>query len=756
MSSSIDLDHSFIAEALPAFISEAQEQIEALEQLLLQLEDRPDDRELLNALFRCAHTVKGSAGIFGLDLVVAFTHHVETLLDQLREGRLALTPAMSTLLLQCNDEIRSLVERARDAAGDDDHGAATRELLVQQLQAAAGTDAAEVPSTEAGPQAADEAADTAPGAAAHRWHVSVTFGADTFRNGMDPLALLNYVRGLGDVPQIVCDIDAVPPLDRLDPESCHLGFEFGLVSEASRAEIEGAFSFVRDDCQLHVIQPDATPEHFAALIESMPDNPRLGDILVASGAITRAQLQLGLRTQAAAVAQGSSTRLGEVLQSVAGISPQVVTAALNKQNKQREGGAAADDQRFIRVQADRLDAVINLLGELVIAGAGALLLARQTRQGTLIEANDQISHLIEEVRNGTLQLRMVPIGETFNRFRRVVRDTACDLGKDVQLEIVGGETELDKSVVERIADPLMHLVRNALDHGLEAPEQREAAGKPRQGKLTLSACHESGSILIRIDDDGRGIQRQKVLERAWDVGLVERGTVPPDADIDQLIFEPGFSTADKVTNLSGRGVGMDVVRRNIQALRGSVEIQSREGVGSRIEIRLPLTLAIINGFLVGVGPSKFILPLESVVEVIESRAAPAQTDARGRSCVELRGQVLPVVSLRTLYALDSPEPERISVIVIQAGGSRFGVMVDQLLGQHQTVIKPLGRMFRSLRGISGSSILGNGEVALIFDVPALGRLAAEPAASGRPAAVSPTPVRTERTARQVSSEGKAK
>ncbi|WP_374564737.1 chemotaxis protein CheA [Ideonella sp.] len=757
MSAGTDLDLSFIAEALPAFISEAQEQIESLEQLLLQLEDRPDDRELLNALFRCAHTVKGSAGIFGLDLVVAFTHHVETLLDQLREGRLALTPALSTLLLQCNDQIRSLVERARDAAGDEDSDAATREALVQQLQAAAGTSPEAAPATEV--QAA-----AAPSAVAHRWHVSVTFGPDTFRNGMDPLALLNYVRGLGEVPQIVCDIDAVPPLDQLDPESCHLGFEFGLVSEASRAEIEGAFSFVRDDCQLHVIQPGATPEHFAALIESMPDNPRLGEILVASGAITRAQLQLGLRTQAAAVAQGSTTRLGEVLQTVAGVSPQVVTAALNKQSKQRDG-AAADDQRFIRVQADRLDAVINLLGELVIAGAGALLLARQTRQGALIEANDQISHLIEEIRNGTLQLRMVPIGETFNRFRRVVRDTACELGKDVQLEIVGAETELDKSVVERIADPLMHLVRNALDHGLESPEQREAAGKPRQGKLTLSACHESGSILIRIDDDGRGIQRQKVLQRAWAVGLVERGVVPPEAEIDQLIFEPGFSTASQVTNLSGRGVGMDVVRRNIQALRGSVEIQSTEGVGSRIEIRLPLTLAIIDGFLVGVGPSKFILPLESVVEVIESRAAPAQSDARGRSCVELRGQVLPVVSLRALYALDSPEPDRVSVVVIQAGGNRFGVMVDQLLGQHQTVIKPLGRMFRSLRGISGSSILGNGEVALIFDVPALGRLAAEARTSGRlaaepsasvchPAAVS-TPAHSERTVRQVSSEGKA-
>ncbi len=739
-----DADHSFIAEALPAFISEAQEQIEALEQLLLELEDRPDDRELLNALFRCAHTVKGSAGIFGLDRVVAFTHHVETLLDQLREGKVALTPALSTLLLRCNDQIRTLVDQARDAAVDEDATAvAARAALVIELQAAAGLDAA----TASAPRAADESSTPASVAQAvtnsQRWHVSVFFGADTFRNGMDPLAILNYVRGLGEVPQLVCDIEAVPPLDKLDPESCHLGFEFGLISEASRAEIEGAFSFVRDDCQLHVIQPGATSQDFAALIDAMPDNPRLGEILVVASAITRAQLQQGLRTQAAAAAEGRPAPLGEVLQTVTGVSPQVVAAALNKQSKQREGGAATpagtpDDQRFIRVQADRLDAVINLLGELVIAGAGASLLARQTRQSALIEASAQIGGLIEEIRNGTLQLRMVPIGETFSRFRRVVRDTAGELGKDVQFEIVGGETELDKSVVERIADPLMHLVRNALDHGLETPEERLAASKSGQGKLTLSACHESGSILIRIEDDGRGIQRQKVLERAWQRGLVEPGVVPADADIDRLIFEPGFSTAEKVTSLSGRGVGMDVVRRNIEALRGTVSLSSEPGQGSCIEIRLPLTLAIIDGFLIGVGPSKFILPLDAVVEVIENRPTVSDLDARGRGSVELRGQVLPVVSLRALYALDSDAPERTSVVVLRAGGRRYGVMVDQLLGQHQTVIKPLGRMFRSLRGMSGSSILGNGEVALIFDVHSLSLLAAEPLASAPPTFKTPT------------------
>ncbi|MDO9314212.1 MAG: chemotaxis protein CheA [Burkholderiaceae bacterium] len=719
-----DSDNSFIAEALPAFISEAREQIEMLEQLLLQLEDAPGDRELLDALFRCAHTVKGSAGIFGLDKVVAFTHHVETLLDRLREGTLCLTPDLSSLLLQCNDQIRVLVDAAQHPQDELADDVQARAALVERLRVASGC-----PAVETSKAAAAGVALVAAPASPHHWHVSVQFGADTFRNGMDPLAIVHYVGGMGDIPRVTCDVADVPALDALDPESCHLALAFRLDTTATRADIESAFSFVRDDCVLHVVEPDASPQTIAELIESMPDNPRLGDILIAAGAISRMQLQQALaRQSAAALTSGKAPLLGEILQADSALSPQVVEAALQKQQKQRATTVTTtvDDTRFIRVPADRLDDVINLLGELVIAGAGASLLARQSRQGSLIEANAEISRLIEEIRNGTLQMRMVPIGETFSRFRRVVRDTAAELGKDVALTIVGGDTELDKSVVERIADPLMHLVRNALDHGLELPEQRAAAGKAAQGKLTLSACHESGSILIRIIDDGRGIQREKVLQRAWDRGLIERGVTPPEDEILKLIFEPGFSTAETVTNLSGRGVGMDVVRRNIEALRGSVNVYSDVGEGSRIEIRLPLTLAIIDGFLVGVGTSKFIFPLDAVVEVIESRSTTTALDASGRSVVDLRGRVLPVVSLRTLYALDSPEPERSSVVVIQCGARRYGVMVDVLLGQYQTVIKPLGRMFRSLRGMSGSSILGNGEVALIFDVASLNQLAERP------------------------------
>lgn len=716
MSYNSNADQDFIAAAMPAFISEAAEQIEAIETLLLELEEQPDNRDLLDSLFRCAHTVKGSAGIFGLNRVVDFTHHVETLLDKMRDGDIALTPAISTLLLQCNDQIKFLVDTAADDSADTPEQKDTRADLVVQLQAL----------TEGGHAAATVAPATTatdPAAGSVRiWNISARFGLETFRNGMDPLSIARYLGGMGRVVSVRCGTETVPPLVNLNPESCYLSFAMELETTANREDIEGAFSFVLDDCELDVVAPETPGQKLARAIEEMPETPRLGDMLVSVGAVSQDKLDQVLSTQqqSRAMPAVGKPKIGDLLEAQAGVAPEVVAAALGKQQKIREN--APSEERYIRVQADRLDAVINLLGELVIAGAGATLLARETREVGLIEANLHMNSLIEEIRNGTLGLRMVPVGETFSRFRRVVRDTASSLGKEVNFEIVGGEAELDKSMVEKIADPLMHLVRNSLDHGLETPQERLASGKSQAGKLVLSAQHETGAILIRIEDDGRGINRDRVLQRAWNRGLVEQGVVPSDNDINMLIFEPGFSTAEQVTNLSGRGVGMDVVRRNIEALRGSIRLNSNPGQGLQVDIRLPLTLAIIDGFLVGVGKSKFVLPLEAVVEVIESGGEHVKVDASGRHCLQLRGAVLPVVRLRTLYTVESNHSDRVSVVVVNSQRGHYGIEVEVLLGQQQTVIKPLGRLFKTLRGISGSSILGSGEVALILDVNSLGEL----------------------------------
>ena len=317
---------------------------------------------------------------------------------------------------------------------------------------------------------------------------------------------------------------------------------------------------------------------------------------------------------------------------------------------------------------------------------------------------------------------MVPVGETFSRFRRVVRDTASSLGKEVQLEIIGGDAELDKSMVEKIADPLMHLVRNSLDHGLEPPQERLASGKGSAGRLTLSAQHEAGAIVISIDDDGRGINRERVLQRAWNRGLVEAGVVPSDDAINMLIFEPGFSTAEQVTNLSGRGVGMDVVKRNIEALRGTLKLHSRPGQGLRVDIRLPLTLAIIDGFLVASGNVKFILPLESVLEVVDATRQAWSSNTTGVYSMSLRGTALPVVRLREYYEIEGTPTSRASVVVVHSVNGSFGIEVETLMGHHQTVIKPMGELFRKVQGISGSSILGSGEVALILNPDSLSAL----------------------------------
>lgn len=711
-------DADFIAQALPAFMSEAVEQTDGMESLLLELEDQPENKDLLDALFRCAHTVKGSAGMFGLSKVVEFTHHVESLLDKMRDGKLQCTADINTLLLQANDQIRLLVRAASDSSLDTDDEQSLRALLVRQLNAQ--VDSAHTQSTAS---VASEAIGDLPPAIATvdgngHWHIRAQFGRDTFRNGMDPLAIVRYLASLGTVHGVQALSDTVPVLSDLSPEDCYVGFTMELQSTASEADLREAFSFVEDDCHYTIERQLPDGSELVQAIENLPDTPRLGDLMVTAGVLPAAQVAQLLQIQNSADTS-NKPKLGELLTTQAGVPAPVVAAALGKQQKIREASAAGGDERYIRVQADKLDAVINLLGELVIASAGATLMARTIKQVALLEANLHMGNLIEEIRNGTLALRMVPIGETFSRFKRVVRDTAAQLGKDVVFDIHGGDSELDKSMVEKIADPLMHLVRNALDHGLETPRERLAAGKRPEGHLVLSARHETGAILIQIQDDGRGINRDKVLQRGWDRGLVEPGVVPSDDDINMLIFEPGFSTAEQVTDLSGRGVGMDVVRRNIEALRGSLKLVNSPGKGLRVDIRLPLTLAIIDGFLVATGKSKFVLPLESVVEVIESKSSSVRHDEAGRHCVELRGDVLPVVCLRSLYSLESASNSRSSVVVVQSPKGKYGIEVDTLLGQNQIVIKPLGRLFKTLRGISGSSVLGSGDVALILDVASL-------------------------------------
>ncbi len=701
-------------QALQTFFVESRELLEDMESALLAAEQAESRTELVNAIFRAAHTIKGSAGLFGLDHIVAFTHVVESVLDQVRDARIQVTGQLVALLLACRDHISALIDMVE--AGRLDADAATSEAaapLIRQLREyldATPTTGLQIVSvadeTDTG---AFERMDEAGGTSDY-WHISLRFGPDVLRNGMDPMSFIRYLGTIGRIAGIVTIADAMPANDSMDPEACYLGFEIALESSADKAAIEEVFDFVRDDCLLCILPPNSRISDYVRLIRELPEEvPRLGEILVRCGSVTAAELENALKEQTEAK---PSQRLGEILVEQGAVPGVVVDAALAKQHHASDQ-VRAQETRSIRVDSDKLDHLINLIGELIIASASANLIARRARNDELQEAASILSGLVEEVRDSALQLRMVKIGATFNRFQRVVYDVSREIGKDIRLDLSGEETELDKTVVEKIADPLTHLVRNAIDHGIEPAELRAARGKSAQGRVHLNAYHDSGSIVIEVSDDGGGLKRDKILARAIERGLVEPGRNLSDAEICNLIFEPGFSTADKVTNLSGRGVGMDVVKRNITALRGGVDVQSEEGAGTKVIVRLPLTLAIINGFLVGLGGSTFVIPLDMIEECIEFSCEP------GHDYTNLRGEVLPFIRLRELFGVAGAVARRESIVVVNYAGKKAGLVVDTLLGEFQTVIKPLGKMFGHLRCISGSTILGNGEVALILDVPML-------------------------------------
>lgn len=717
-------------EIYSVFIQEAREQLTAMEDGLLRMEQGDRDADVLNAIFRAAHTIKGASGVVELHHIERFTHVLENLLDRLRNGELGLSSEMVTLLLQGCDHIGRLLDVVEQGRLEEDSALteAGRSLsdglraFGEHTPAAAAPQAAQASSASAQDGTQDSTQ-------ADGWHISVRFGPDVLKMGMDPLNFLRYLLQLGEISYLATLADAMPAAQEMDAECCYLGFEVTLHSRASKEEIENVFAFCRDDCDLHILPPDSKVADYLQLIQQLPEEPlRLGEILVRSGALTAEELEEGLRQQRAqseSVASESAAApapapapLGSILVERKVVQPEIVEAAAARQKQVQD--KRSSEARLIRVQADKLDQLIDLVGELVIAGASASLLARRSGQTQLMEATSVLSWLVENIRDSALQLRMVQIGETFNRFNRVVRDTAREIGKDIELVITGAETELDKSVVEKIGDPLMHLVRNAMDHGLETAQVRVAAGKPACGRLELNAYHDSGSIVIEVIDDGSGINVERVQAKAIERGLIQAGHSLSEQEIVNLIFEAGFSTADTVSNLSGRGVGMDVVKRNIQALRGSVEVRTWPGQGSRFTIRLPLTLAIIDGFLTAVGPSSYVVPLDAVVECLELQSQ----DTRGHM-LNLRGEVLPFIRLRDFFEIEGEPPARENVVVIAAGPHKAGIVVDQLLGEFQTVIKPLGQLFRHLRGIGGSTILGSGEVALILDVQALTHLAAQ-------------------------------
>ena len=748
-------------QAKQTFVIEARELLRSMEESLLSLETAPDDKDTMDALFRSAHTIKGSAGIFGFESIVAFTHVVEGVLGAMRDGETSIGYDLVALLLSCGDHIGKLVDCVAEQGADPDAELSIRgDALLDRLRAYTSPVKTSGDLCGNGGMPVQRRAKTPAASGSEvkscNWHISLRFGPNVLRDGMDPLSFLRYLGTLGDVVSVNTLLDTMPDAAGMDPESCYLGLEMDFKSDADKEIIESVFDFVRGDSKIRILPPHCCVSEYVELISALPeDKVRLGELLVSSGALTQQELEEGLQIQQCPAGMAFQTcsyktkgdcdgtrcaadpalgcrfqapreetpphpLLGDILVQEGMVQREIVDGAIEKQKLSRD--SKQHERKFVRVQTDKLDTLINLVGELVIASASASLLAQRAGDAALQEANLVVSQLVEEIRGGALQLRMVPIGETFDRFRRVVHDLGHELNKNIDLVIDGAETELDKTVTERIGDPLMHLVRNAIDHGIEPADRRQALGKPSSGTVRLNAFHDSGNIVIEVSDDGAGLNRGKIRQKALERGLVGPEQELSDREIHNLVFEPGFSTMENVTNLSGRGVGMDVVRRNVEALRGTVDIESETGKGVTVRIRLPLTLAIIDGFLVGVGGESYVVPLDMVVECLELSEEDRRT-AGARRFIALRGEVLPFLRLRELFMLPGQAGRRENIVVVQYAGVKAGLAVDTLLGELQTVIKPLTQFFSGLHGVSGSTILGSGEVALILDVPALVQLA---------------------------------
>ena len=650
-------DHS---DPIETFRIEAADVLNEVEQALLDLAENPGDKDLVNAVFRGLHTLKGSGAMFGFDDLAGFTHHCESAFDQVRTGAVATTPELISIVLSAQDRMRALVN------GDVDEE--KQALILAKL-----SEAVAAASGQALPASAP-----AEGEEAEGWRVRFRLPADCMANGTNPLFLLDELRELGEC-EIALLTDQIPAWADLDPRECHLGWDVTLKGAIDRDDIEDVFIFVMDDMDLS--------------IEPLADAPGK----TGSTSATPSREAAAAPTQEKAAAGNAAAADGKA-----------------------QGGKTAGDT--LRVPAEQLDELMDRVGQLVIAQSRLSQIAHGNIDLALRSVSEEIERLSGELRDTMMVMRMVPVSSLFGRFRRLIHDLSEETGKAITLTTEGEGTEVDKTVIERLFDPIVHLVRNSCDHGLETPEERVAAGKPESGNVTLSAHQAGGEVVITIRDDGRGINRDRVRAKAEENGLIKPDQVLSDQELFQLIFHPGFSTAATISNLSGRGVGMDVVKRTIESLRGTIEVTSEPGQGSTIALRIPLTLAIIEGLLVRVGEQRYVIPLSSVEECIELSLEDDMRH-RGRSLISLRGALVPFLRLRELFTSGTkPDPYQ-KIIVVSTGAERVGLVVDQIIGNHQTVIKSMSAFHRSAASFSGATILGDGAVALILDVPQLVSLA---------------------------------
>lgn len=697
--------------------------LDRLEAVLIRLEATPDAPELIDEAFRSLHTIKGSGSMLGFDELASFTHIVEAAFALVRDGHAKISGSLIELGLQARDHIAAIMASPEL----DDQTRGDGERILEQLRAAYPALA-----SESRPQASSVSATAGPasvaigsadavgsdvattGASGGETTFRIQFApkAQLFRIGANPILLLKELRELGETV-IIGFTDRLPALDELDPEACYLRWDILLTTEAEENAVRDVFIFVEDGAEIRIDEIDG-----GNLEDSDIDYKRIGEILVSRGLVTPEEIQLAVNEK---------RYLGDVLVEKGLLTSDQVNAALQEQQyvrgrRETRQRAAAESQQSIKVDTRKLDSLVNLVGEFVAEHATLAQIAAESGDGKLTSVSERLESLIREVRDVAMDLHMVPVEMLFSTFRRLVRDLSRELGKEVRLQLEGTDTELDKNVIERLRDPMLHIIRNSLDHGLEPPDERVRAGKPREGTLRVAASYSGAHVLIRVSDDGGGINRDAVWRKAVERGLLTGDEEMEPQEIYDLICAPGFSTTDTATNVSGRGVGMDVVRSNIEGLGGSIHIDSEEGHGTIINIRIPLTLAIVEGLLVRVSDQYYLVNLANVLECIDF--STVNRHSSDRQLVEYRGSLVPFFDLDSYFSADDGSDGSAvdkQLIVVSSDGRTVGLLVDEVYDTFQSVIKSLGKMYENVPGVSGAVILGDRRLALMLDVDRLTR-----------------------------------
>ncbi len=649
------------------FLQEADELLAEIEAAALAMSGDPAGSEAVNRIFRAFHTIKGSGAMFGFDGVAAFTHHVETLLDQVREGSVPVSEELSNLILAATDQIKLLLQAAQGGAPVDE---ILQAALLEKVRGLSATAAEPT-------NCADAPVSAAAAAGEKNWHIHFRPDSGMLSRGGNPVLLFRDLKKLGEC-LIQGHVDTLPALAEMETAVCYLWWTVALTTVASLSDIRDVFLFVEDGSELRIELAEDAPE-----------------------------------TQSVDVAKPSTdTARASAPDGTPAVEPEARTAGVQTQPR----------EATVRVPATRLDRLVTLVGELVMNQSRLATAASRFHAPELAAPVEEIERLVAELRDDVLQIRMMPIGTIFARFRRLVHDLSAQLGKEIELVTEGEETELDKSILDQLAEPLVHLLRNSIDHGIEPAADRLAKGKPRQGVIRLVASHRGSDVVVSIEDDGAGLNRDAIRAKAVSKQLMAPDANLSDKEILNLILLPGFSTAQSVTSVSGRGVGMDVVKRQIDVLRGSLSVTSEPGKGACVSLTLPLTLAIIDGLLVEAGASQYIIPMAVVtenVELLESERARNN----GRNLVAVRGELIPYIDLRESFQMDGAEPAISKIVLVRHEDHRVGLVVDRVMGTHQTVIQALGRFFRNIHVVSGSTVMGDGRVALILDIAGVVHLA---------------------------------